>query len=202
VIVPNSTACSSRTSLWFQPLPGKACGENSLDRRVAVWQSLPEPARGLLEAADAPEPAVEWPAMSPLEEVLADYGTAGLSLRQHPMSFLRPQLDQRGAVSAGQLADLPNGGRVQVAGVVPMRQRSGTARGITFVTLEDETGMAQLIIRPEVWQRYRRVAHQAVILLASGPLQKAAGVIHVLVGQLEDLSPLLAELRARSRDFH
>jgi error-prone DNA polymerase len=179
-----------------------AFGSLGLDRRAAMWQALPEPARGLLEAAETPEPEVELPAMSSLEEVMADYGTAGLSLRQHPMAFLRPQLQPRGVVSAGQLADLPNGGRVQVAGVVLMRQRPGTARGITFVTLEDETGMTQLIIRPEVWQRYRRIAHQAVIMLASGPLQKAGSVIHVLVAQLEDLSPLLAELRARSRDFH
>ncbi|MCI0380764.1 MAG: hypothetical protein L0215_24540, partial [Gemmataceae bacterium] len=141
------------------------------------------------------------PAMTPLQEVVADYGTAGLSLRDHPVRFLRQQLDQLGVARATDLATLPPGRHLKVAGIVLLRQRPSTAKGITFVTLEDETGMANLIVRQQVWDSYRRVAYTAHALLAHGFLQREAGVIHVLVTKLEDLSARLAELHARSRDF-
>ena len=139
--------------------------------------------------------------MSPAEEVLADYRTAGLSLRAHPMQFLRQRLSERGVRTAKSLADLPNGRPVRVAGIVLVRQRPGTAKGITFVTLEDETGTANLIIRPAVWKRFREAAHGATLMLAEGPLQREGQIIHVLAAKLEDLSPWLQRLRRQSRDF-
>ncbi len=179
-----------------------AFGSLKLDRRSALWRSLPsrEPFP-LFDSVETDEAAVALPAMSPLEEVLADYGSAGLSLRQHPMAFLRPRLDQLRVIPAARLAALPVDCRLSVAGVVLLRQRPSTAKGITFVTLEDETGMINLIIRQHVWEHYRRVARTAGVMLAHGRLQKEAGVIHVLVTRLEDLSAKLADLHASSRDF-
>ena len=139
--------------------------------------------------------------MSPAEEVLADYRTAGLSLRAHPLEFLRADLDKRGVVTAESLQVLPDGKLVRVAGIVLVRQRPGTAKGITFVTLEDETGTANLIVRPSVWRRYREAALGATLLLAHGRLQRQGAVIHVLTTRLEDLSPWMRQLGAQSRDF-
>lgn len=173
-----------------------------LDRRSALWRSLPsrEPFP-LFDDVDEAGTTPALPAMGPLEEVLADYGSAGLSLRQHPMAFLRPRLDELGVQPASRLSELDVDCRLKVAGVVLLRQRPSTAKGITFVTLEDETGMLNLIIRQSVWERNRRVARSASVMLAHGRLQKEAGVIHVLVTRLEDLSAKLAELHAKSRDF-
>ena len=141
------------------------------------------------------------PPMSPAEEVLADYRTAGLSLRAHPLEFLRAELSRRGVATARSLQTLPDGKPVCVAGIVLVRQRPGTAKGITFVTLEDETGTANLIVRPAVWRRYRQAALTATVLLAHGRLQRQGQVIHVLTTGLEDLSPWLGQLDKQSRDF-
>ena len=185
-----------------------AFGSLGLSRRGALWHALAHDPkdrpqdRPLLAAleADGPTP-VEIPPLAPAEEVLADYRTTGLSLTGHPLEFLRAGLDRLGVVPARQLATLPNGGPVRVAGIVLVRQRPGTAKGITFVTLEDETGVANLVIRPDVWQRFRQAALGATVLMAQGRLERHGQVIHVLVGRLEDLSPRLAELGSQSRDF-
>jgi error-prone DNA polymerase len=147
------------------------------------------------------EPAVALPVASPLSEVVADYRATGLSLRDHPMKFLRPTLKKLRVAKASELAVLPVERRVKVAGLTVMRQRPGTAKGITFVTLEDETGFANLIVRPEVWERYHQAARTATALLAHGRLQRQENVIHVLVTRLDDLSGLLADLKNASRDF-
>jgi len=141
------------------------------------------------------------PAMSAAEEVLADYRTAGLSLRAHPLSFLRADLARRGVTPAGDLKLVPDGGPVRVAGIVLVRQRPGTAKGITFVTLEDETGQANLIIRPDVWRRFRRAAVGATLLLVHGRLQRQSDVTHILVTRIENYSDHLKELGSQSRDF-
>ena len=146
-------------------------------------------------------PTVNLPKMSPAEEVLADYRTTGLSLKAHPLTFLREHLARLGVAPADRLKTLPNGGPVRVAGIVLVRQRPGTAKGITFVTLEDETGQANLIIRPDVWKRYRTAALGATILLAHGRLQRQNLVIHVLVTKLENLSDRLKNFDSQSRDF-
>jgi error-prone DNA polymerase len=165
--------------------------------------SKPQPAEAIcnLQFAICNLQSPPLPKMSPAEEVLADYRTTGLSLRAHPFEFLREALAARGIAPAQALTSLPNGSTVQVAGIVLVRQRPGTAKGITFVTLEDETGTANLIIRMAVWKRYRSAAISATLLLAHGRLQRQDGVIHVLTTSLEDLSPLLETLGSQSRDF-
>ena len=197
-----------------------------LNRRAALWETLAQDQRplplfdrgaenGQSESADCKtqsgkpsEPvrdphslAAFLPPMLPAEEVLADYRMAGLSLRAHPLQFLRAALEQRRVTTAESLGDLTNGKPVRVAGIVLVRQRPGTAKGITFVTLEDETGTANLIVRPSIWKRYHEAAMGATVLLAQGRLQRQGSVIHVLTTKLEDLSPWLRQLGSQSRDF-
>jgi error-prone DNA polymerase len=197
-----------------------ALGSLGLNRRTALWESLAreKKARSLplfdeLEAARAATTplATESPAaadvpanlppLAAFEEVLADYRTVGLSLRGHPMKFFRSALDRLRVAPAGQLAVIPSGRYVRVAGLVLVRQRPGTAKGITFVTLEDETGVANLIIRPDVWQRFRKAAKNAAALLAHGRLERRSEVTHILVARLEDLAEVSDVLPAKSRDF-
>ncbi len=194
-----------------------AFGSLTLDRRNALWNSLPvqkvmplfdgcpetsgPPATDDSGRDHDPEPPVALPVASPLSEVVADYRATGLSLRDHPMKFLRPLLEKRRVAKASDLAILPVDRRVKVAGLTLMRQRPGTASGITFVTLEDETGFANLIVRPEVWERYHSAARTATALLAHGRLQRQENVIHVLVTRLDDLSEMLTDLDSHSRDF-
>ena len=176
----------------------------NVDRRGALWDALAQGKKelplfdGLNTENSRP---TELPALSPAEEVLEDYRTLGMSLSAHPLSFLRPELDGMQAVRAAELASLPDGQPVRVAGIVLVRQRPGTAKGITFVTLEDETGHANLIIRPEIWQRYRLAAVGATLLLAHGRLQNQSGVIHVLTTKLENLSDRLEDLDSQSQRF-
>ena len=139
--------------------------------------------------------------MSAAEEVLADYRTTGMSLRAHPLSFLRAELDKLQVAPASRLTTWPEDQPVRVAGIVLVRQRPGTAKGITFVTLEDETGTANLIIRPHVWRRYRQAALQATVLVAHGQLQRQGQIIHVLTTKLENLSDRLEGLGPMSRNF-
>jgi error-prone DNA polymerase len=143
-------------------------------------------------------------AMSLSDEVIADYRSAGLSLRAHPISFYRNQLDALGVTPARGLRELPNGAPVCVAGLVLLRQRPGTAKGITFVTLEDETGTVNLVVHQQTWDRYYRVARRAPAWLAHGHVQTTGGatpVIHVVVRRLEALAEGLAALEVKSRDF-
>ncbi len=154
-----------------------ALGSLGLDRRNALWEALGQDQRELplferkhcKLQIDEPAPPVTnlqfaicnlqstpLPKMSAAEEVLADYRAAGLSLRAHPLEFLRAELTRRGIARAEELKTLPDSKPVRVAGIVLVRQRPGTAKGITFVTLEDETGTANLIVRPAVWRRCAR----------------------------------------------
>ncbi|HTM53015.1 MAG TPA: error-prone DNA polymerase [Pirellulales bacterium] len=184
-----------------------AFGSLGIDRRRALWLALGEDkkARPLPLFADHPsdeEPVAPIPRLRLRDEVVADYRTAGLSLRAHPMSFHRQQLESWKVVPAEQLPTYPADRPIRVAGIVLVRQRPGTAKGITFVTLEDETGTINLIIRQDIWQKFYRVARTAAAFLAYGRLQREQEVIHVLVSKLEDLSDLLAGLGSQSRDFH
>jgi error-prone DNA polymerase len=174
----------------------------ALSRRPALWMSLamtpPEPLLAALPD-EAPPPL---PRLSPAEEVIHDYHAQGLSLRGHPLAPLRPFLEKDRVVPASALESVEPDRRYRVAGLVLLRQRPGTAKGVTFMTLEDETGNVNLIVWPQVWQRYRRVARQARALIATGLLQRQEGVIHVIVDRLEDLTMRLPDLGHVSRDFH
>ncbi|MFN4244437.1 MAG: hypothetical protein ACK4PI_14510 [Tepidisphaerales bacterium] len=136
------------------------------------------------------------------QEVLLDYATTGLSLKAHPVGLVREALTREGVLPARVATSRRNGSRVKVCGLVLVRQRPGTASGIVFMTLEDETGVVNLIIRPPVWAKYRPAARHAGLLLAHGVVETHSNVTHVLVTKLEDRSPLLAGYRLTSRDFH
>ncbi len=183
------------------------------DRRGALWHVLGQgdPRENLPLFADMPlvdvPVADAWSATVPLpalgldEEVVADYQTTGFSLRAHPLQFQREKLAGLGVVPADRLATLRDRSSVRVAGLVLVRQRPATASGITFVTLEDETGIANLIIRPDVWRRFFEAAARATILIAHGQLQRQGEIIHVLAQRLEDFSPPGGNIASQSRDF-
>jgi error-prone DNA polymerase len=133
--------------------------------------------------------------------VLADYRTAGMSLKAHPVGFYREQLDKLRITPAGKLREVPSGRHVRVAGLVILRQRPSTAKGITFVTLEDETGVANLIVKQDIWQKFYLVARRSPAWIAHGGLEQRDGVIHVVVNRLEDMSACLGDVAIKSRDF-
>lgn len=136
--------------------------------------------------------------MSLGEHVAEDYDSLRLSLKCHPVAFLRARLSGEGVVPAAALATLPVGRRVKLAGLVLIRQRPGTASGVIFTTIEDETGIANLILWPSVFEIYRRAALGASLLGCVGKLQREGLVIHVVAERLIDLSPRLRQLREGS----
>ncbi len=180
---------------------------NSLqhDRRAALWQALEQPLcterMPLFAQADDPAPLPELPPLSRQQQVFADYATSGLSLRDHPLAFYREKLHHLGATTATGLVQLRHGSRVTVAGLVLMRQRPGTAKGITFVTLEDETGSINLIVHLRTWQRYELTARRATAMLVTGRLERQGIVIHVIAREIQDLQAEMEGLEHRSRDF-
>ena len=117
------------------------------------------------------------------------------------MKFYRQQLNHVGAVTAEQLPKSLNGRRIMVAGLIILRQRPSTAKGITFCTMEDETGIANLVVHPRTWERYYSIARRSQAWCVDGKLEKKDGVIHVIARTIEDLPAKLADLRIRSRDF-
>jgi len=174
-----------------------------LDRRAALWEVRAlDPAAAaerlplFAGASDdlALEEPVALPEMPPGEHVVNDYRSLSLSLKAHPVSFLREELSARAVVEAGELPGLRSGKRLAVAGLVLVRQRPGTAQGVIFATLEDETGVANIIIWPKIFERYRAVVLGARLLHVTGRLQSEQGVIHVVAEKLADLSPLLSRL--------
>ncbi len=179
------------------------------DRRAAYWQALAQEKSAmpmpLLEAyganTDDPLPEHIQP-MRAVEEVQADYQTTGLSLRAHPFSFLRAELEKLRVTPAAHLEHVSDGRFLHVAGLVLVRQRPGTAKGITFVTLEDETGTVNLVLKPEVWQRHYKVARRSNAWLAHGVLESRDGVMHIIVGRIEDLTDRIGSVPGKSRDFH
>ena len=208
----SSTADLARRADLGQPLllllaRADALHLGSDDRRAALWNALAErrdrnrPLFAELAAAEEPAIAPLPPPLSPLEEVLADYRSAGFSLRAHPVSFLREQLRRRQSLSAAELAEHKHGELVRTAGLVLLRQRPGTAKGITFVTLEDETGVINLVLHAAVWQRYREVARAAKVWLVDGRLEKKEQIVHVVAARLADLTSNLRDIAQHSRDF-
>jgi error-prone DNA polymerase len=136
---------------------------------------------------------------------MTDYATAGLSLRAHPLSLVRSTLDEQKIVTAARIRDekqSPAGRWVRVAGLVLIRQRPGTASGIVFVTLEDETGIVNLIIRPDIFERYHQAALFAALLQAEGWVERQGEVIHIMAKRLFDRSELIRGYAFTSRDFH
>jgi error-prone DNA polymerase len=173
-------------------------------RHRAVWQvSGVERALPLLPASTAPDegiPLLRAPREG--EDIAADYGSFGLTLNRHPLALLRERLARRGVIPAQSLWDVPNGRLVSTAGLVITRQRPGSAGGVTFVTLEDETGYANLIVWERVAAAQREALLESRLLAVRGRLQREGDVLHVVARQLTDLSALLGDLAVTSRNFH
>ncbi|MBV9863550.1 MAG: error-prone DNA polymerase [Alphaproteobacteria bacterium] len=134
------------------------------------------------------------------EHVVEDYASLGLTLKRHPLAFLREELAAEGLVAAADLATLPVGRRIEIAGIVLIRQRPGSANGVVFITLEDETGIANLIVWPDMLERFRRAALGATLLCCRGKLQREESVIHIVADRLRDWTPRLHTLRDRTGD--
>jgi error-prone DNA polymerase len=213
LVTARATPYESVRDLWLRSGLSRAALERlaeadafrsiGFDRRAALWEVRAldplSAAERLPLFAAAPadlqqEPQMALPLMPVSEHVVTDYRSLSLSLKAHPVSFLRRQLASQGIVAAERLAQLPSGKRISVAGLVLVRQRPGTASGVIFATLEDETGVANVIVWPKIFERYRATVLGARLVKVTGRLQSEQGVIHVVAEQLEDYSPLLSLL--------
>jgi error-prone DNA polymerase len=134
------------------------------------------------------------------ERLFADYGGTGLTIGKHPMAYRRAELRQQRILSAQELRERKDGEFVRTAGCVIARQRPGTAKGFIFLSMEDETGIANVIITPDLYERQRLLVTRSKFLMAEGLLQNQDGVIHVKAMRLRGLSDSALELR--SHDFH
>jgi error-prone DNA polymerase len=178
-----------------------AFGSLDLTRRQGLWA-----AKGAAPAASAPlfeamgldeadgRPPEALPCLSASEEVVGDYQTIRLSLKGHPVAFLRERLEAAGAVTARACETVTDGRRVQVGGVVLVRQRPGTAKGVCFMTVEDETGIVNLVLWEKTFERFRPVAMGARMVLVKGRIQRAEGVTHLVVVDLAYCTPMLGQL--------
>jgi error-prone DNA polymerase len=172
-----------------------------LDRRQALWQ-----VRALVRAPELPlfayaaarelgsEPETQLPLMPLPEHVVADYQTLRLSLKAHPMSFLRAAFEAEGVIDAAALRDVKDGQRVAYAGIVLVRQRPGSAKGVVFMTLEDEMGIANSVVWPKMLERFRKVVMAARLILVKGVVQRHQDIIHIVAQYLEDRSHWLRRL--------
>ncbi len=179
-----------------------------LDRQQALWalQSLHARPLPLLDTklVSHQTTPTQLPDVPPIGTVQRDYATVGLSLKDHPLSFLRSSLTDAGVITAGEVKDehrSPLGRWVAVAGLVLFRQRPGTAKGIMFMTIEDETARVDLIVRPEVYDRFREGAVFAKTVLVKGRVERRGSVVHVRASSFEDISARFTELPYLSRDF-
>ncbi|MGD7434562.1 OB-fold nucleic acid binding domain-containing protein, partial [Ralstonia pseudosolanacearum] len=175
-------------------------------RRQALWQTLalqePGQDHALLRQARPVEAPLVLPAPSLGEEVVADYGSLGLSLQSHPLSLLRPRLERMRFVTAAALAGYRNGQLARACGIVTVRQRPGTAKGTIFVSIEDETGAVNVVLWPRLIERQRREVLHARLLGVYGKWQCERETRHLVAQHLVDLTPLLGRLASSSRDFH
>ncbi|MDW5315721.1 error-prone DNA polymerase [Rhizobium sp. PL01] len=188
-----------------------AFGSIGLSRREALWAVRALDARSaaeslpLFDRADRAdlqlEPETRLPDMLPGEQVIEDYRYLSLSLKAHPVSFLRSVLAQAGVMPNGNLLNVPNGQRVTIAGLVLVRQRPGSAKGVIFMTLEDETGVANAIVWTKTFDRYRSIVMGARLVKIRGKLQCESGVIHVVAEHIEDMTPMLGLLQQEVRRF-
>jgi error-prone DNA polymerase len=176
-------------------------------RRQQVWAAAAlKPAPELLKGIPIDEEELLLPVAPEGEEVVFDYAALGLTLRSHPLLLLRAQLSKQKLLTSVQMADYPSGRLVRACGIVTMRQRPQTAKGVVFITLEDETGSVNVIVWKAVKERFRQAVYQSRLLAVYGVWQRdeesGGEVRHVIAKRLVDLTPLLGELATSSRDFH
>jgi error-prone DNA polymerase len=195
-----SLGLKRRDALWAAKALGRAGDQDDLP---LFRGQRTEDGRQIKDEADIPssivrplssEPEVALPPMPLGEEVVNDYRFLQLTLRKHPAAFLRPDLDRRGIVLNEELRRRASGERVTVSGLIIIRQRPGTAKGVLFMTLEDETAVANVIIWPKTFERFRPVVLGARYVAVTGPMQAESGVIHVVAERIDDLTPLLGRL--------
>ncbi|MFS0850090.1 error-prone DNA polymerase [Novosphingobium panipatense] len=183
-------------------------GSLNLSRRAGLWEvkGLGHEALPLFAAADertgklrpeAVEPEVALAQMSDGAEVVEDYRATGLSLRAHPLAFLRDELTARKMITCAALRDTKDGRWINIAGLVLLRQKPGSAKGVMFITLEDETGVANLVVWPDLFEKHRGIVLGSSMLGVRGQVQKEGDVIHVVAQRLDDLSQLLASVGQR-----
>ncbi|WP_332674998.1 error-prone DNA polymerase [Aromatoleum sp.] len=171
-------------------------------RRQALWQAAGgQPAQGVLREAPIAETEAKLEAPSEAQELLADYAKLGFTLGRHPLALLRARLAAMRFVTAAEIAACPDRQLARVAGIVTCRQRPGTAKGTLFVTVEDETGLANVIVRSELIERQRREVLGARLLGVFGQISRQGKVVHLLANRVVDHSALLGALDARSRNF-
>jgi len=175
-----------------------------LDRRQALWAVKGlggeiGAAAPLLTRSRPQEAQVQLPFMSPAQHVAEDYRTTSLSLKAHPVGFFRAELNQLRAIPAAGLKTLRDGRRICVGGLVLVRQRPGTAKGVVFLTLEDETGVANIVVWRDAFEANRRLVMGAAFLLVEGRLQREGEVIHLVAEKFTDLSHQLSEMREAER---
>ncbi|MDZ4130258.1 MAG: error-prone DNA polymerase [Hydrogenophaga sp.] len=172
-------------------------------RRQQVWDAAAlRTAPELMKDAPVDEAPLALPEAPEGEAVVWDYDSLGLTLRRHPLALLRPQLTKRRLASAEELNKAPNGRLVRYCGIVTLRQQPGTAAGVVFVSLEDETGVVQVIVWKHLRERQRTVLTQSRLLAVYGVWQREGEAKNLIAGHLEDLTPLLHGLSTVSRDFH
>jgi error-prone DNA polymerase len=197
-----------RTGLTALTLENLAAGDVfrslGLDRREALWavraldrksaaERLPLFDRPLVKLRDH-EPEMRLPTMPIGQHVIHDYQSLGFSLKAHPIAFMRSRLNDSGVTPNPVLGDIPQGRRVTVAGLVLVRQRPGSAKGVIFLTLEDEKAIANIIVWPKTFERYRPLVLGARFIRVTGKLQSESGVIHIVADRIEDLTSWLADL--------
>jgi len=172
-----------------------------LDRRAALWH-----ARGMSDLTELPlfanQPValqqVPLPVMTPGEHVITDYHTAGLSLKSHPMRFLRARFSREGVLSCAQTLTQADGTRLSVAGVVLVRQRPGNGK-VVFCTIEDETGIANIVVWSSMLERFRRAVMGSSLLLVTGRLQRSPeNIVHVTADRLDDRSVTMGRITETS----
>jgi error-prone DNA polymerase len=174
------------------------------DRRQALWKirGLGEPPPPLLAlTAETAEQTVQLRPMTEGREVVEDYQTKGLTLRHHPAHFLRDAFRKRGMITCASLGGMREGKRVTVSGIILVRQKPGSAKGIMFITIEDETGIANLVLWPNLFEKLRRLVLSASMIACRGRVQREGDVIHVVVEHLTDLSRELRSVGARELPF-
>ncbi|WP_163717771.1 error-prone DNA polymerase [Mangrovibacterium lignilyticum] len=167
-----------------------------LDRRRALWEvsALHDHPTGMFTgtpSASASEGTTELPLMTDGEHVIQDYASTALSLKAHPVSFLRQQLNELRVIPTSALSQHKNGQFVKVCGLITVRQRPGTAKGVLFITIEDETGFANLVVWANTFETYRKVILQSHLLMVEGKLQIEGEVIHVVVNACFNLNELM-----------
>jgi error-prone DNA polymerase len=170
-----------------------------LERREAMWKVRAPRDRGLFAGLEADDAMPDLPAMTRAEQLVLDYETTGVAVGDHAMQVIRPRLPSH-YKSARDLAQTANGAHVSTAGLVICRQRPGTASGVVFVTLEDETGFVNLILWAKTFERWRHVATTSSLLVAHGKVERQGDVVYVVPDRLEPLT--LYDVPAMSRDFH